>query len=134
MVPNSKKDWEGAIRLELLPPVKLDSPGSVMDPETVATTSSPVSAIEIRMPAEADDVAASATRSARRVIVKSGVQRPESSGGLIGFCHLDSISEFDSGNDLCQIIKASLAAPVFLRTLPKLEHHVQHPVPGQAAL
>ena len=31
-------------------------------------------------------------------------------------------------------MEAALTAPVFLRTLPELEHHLQHAVPTQAAL
>lgn len=39
------------------------------------------------------------------VIVKSGVQPFESSGDLIGFCHLDTIFELDSGHHLRQVIE-----------------------------
>ena len=40
-----------------------------------------------------------------RVIVKSGVSAHESSGGLVNFLHLDSISKFDSCNHLRQVVK-----------------------------
>ena len=43
----------------------------------------------------------------RRVIVKSGVSAPESSGDLVNFFHLDSISEFNSCHHLCQVVKAA---------------------------
>jgi len=41
------------------------------------------------------------------VIVKSGVQAVESSGGLIDVCHLDTISELDSGYHLRQVIETA---------------------------
>ena len=41
------------------------------------------------------------------VIVKSGVSAPESSGDLVNFFHLDSISEFNSCHHLCQVVKAA---------------------------
>ena len=42
-----------------------------------------------------------------RVIVKSGVWKIDSSGGLIDVCHFDSIVEFHSSNHLGQIIEPS---------------------------
>ena len=41
------------------------------------------------------------------VIVKSGVWKIDSSGGLIDVCHFDSIVEFHSSNHLGQIIEPS---------------------------
>ena len=41
-----------------------------------------------------------------RVIVKSGVQTVESSGGLIDRCHLDPIFKFNSSNDLGQVAES----------------------------
>ena len=41
------------------------------------------------------------------VIVKSGVEEIDSSGGLIDVCHLDTIVEFQSSNHLGQIIESS---------------------------
>jgi len=55
-------------------------------------------------------VGKNSTRSlliSNRVIVKSGVSASESSGDLINSFHLDSIFEFDSFNDLRQIIEAA---------------------------
>ena len=40
-------------------------------------------------------------------MVKSGVQRPESSGDLIDWQHFNSIFEFDSRNHFCQVIKSA---------------------------
>ena len=42
-----------------------------------------------------------------RVIVKSGVSEMKSSGDLVNFFHLNSIFEFNSGNDFTQAIKAA---------------------------
>jgi hypothetical protein len=42
-----------------------------------------------------------------QVIVKSGVQTAESSGGLIDVSHLDSISEFDSRDHLGKVIEST---------------------------
>jgi|GEM_PF-2604875 len=42
-----------------------------------------------------------------RVIVKSGVQAFQSNGGLVDFCHLDSIFEFDPGYDLRQVLETA---------------------------
>ena len=46
-----------------------------------------------------------ASPSAKRVIVESGVCPIESSGGLVDFCHLDSVFEFDSEHHLRQVIE-----------------------------
>jgi hypothetical protein len=42
-----------------------------------------------------------------RVIVKSGVSVPELGGDLVYCFHLDSIFEFYSGNDLCQVVESA---------------------------
>ena len=61
-------------------------------------------------------------------MVKSGVQAVESSGGLIDSLHFNSVVEFDSGDDLGQVVKASEFAPALLSTQSQFEHHVQHRV------
>jgi hypothetical protein len=60
-----------------------------------------------------------------RVIVKSGVQEDESSGGLIDFCHLDAIFELHSGNDLGQVIEPAQASPLLLGTLTEFGQEQQ---------
>ncbi len=52
---------------------------------------------------------------------------------MVGY-HFFSILKFDSLDNLGQVVKTSLSTPVFLRTLSKLEDHVQHPVTAQTAL
>mgnify|MGYP000368561256 CR=1 FL=1 len=64
----------------------------------------------------------------KRVIVKSGVSASESSGDLVNFVHLYSISEFCSRNYLRQVVKPAQATPFFLCTHSQLEHHVQHAI------
>ena len=58
----------------------------------------------------------------------------ESGGDLIDFGYLDSIFEFDSGYDLCQVFETALFSPLLLSTLAEFEHHMQHPITSQAAL
>ena len=52
-------------------------------------------------------ICAIAVGKEERVIVKSGVQAMDSSGGLIDVCDFDSIVEFHSSNHLGQIIESS---------------------------
>lgn len=46
----------------------------------------------------------------------------------------DSIKKLNARNDFAQFFKASSSSPLFLRALPKLEHHVQHVVTRQTSL
>lgn len=47
------------------------------------------------------------SKQRNRAIVKSGVQAVESSDFLIDLLHFNAVVEFDSGDDLSQVVKAS---------------------------
>ena len=81
-----------------------------------------------RADTKAHDYKRNGTSTLFGAMVNSGVQAVESSGVLIDLLHFNSVVEFETGDDLGQVIKTSQPVPAHLGTQSKLEHHMQHRV------
>ena len=56
--------------------------------------------------------------------VTSSVQEVESSDFLIDLLHFNVVVEFDTGNEIGQVVNASESVPALLGALSQLDHHV----------